>query len=61
MRLCAIVLAVAIVQPVYAQNPPPRAPGLPSLDHALLDKPFTPASLIAAVAALLGAAKAGLR
>ena len=34
--------------------------GLPSLDHALLDKPFTPASLIAAVAALLGAAKAGL-
>ena len=35
--------------------------GLPSLDHALLDKPFTPASLTAAVAALLGAAKAAIR
>ncbi|MES2176575.1 MAG: cache domain-containing protein [Gemmatimonadota bacterium] len=31
--------------------------GLPSVDHALLDKPFTPASLTAAVAAILGAAK----
>ena len=35
--------------------------GLPSADHALLDKPFTPASLTAAVAALLGGAKAGIR
>ena len=35
--------------------------GLPSVDHALLDKPFTPASLTAAVATLLGAGKAGVQ
>ena len=32
--------------------------GLPSADAALLDKPFTPASLTAAVAAILGVAAA---
>ena len=35
--------------------------GLTAVDHALLDKPFTPATLTAAVAALLGTSRAGIR
>ena len=35
--------------------------GLTAVDHALLDKPFTPATLTAAVAALLGTSHAGIR
>ena len=34
--------------------------GLPSVEHALLDKPFTPASLTAAVSALLGVHGSGV-